>query len=131
MDDLLTAFVSELKTRIESTVHAAVKDALGKHEIENSPETEFDPWRLYKAEEAADVLGLDRATMYDIPETELPRCRVGPARGSTRWMGADLLAYARGLEPIDYEETLSNLRERLRQPHSQTPESVEEKDRVL
>lgn len=132
MDDPLAALFAQLKDHIERTVHAAVETALGQHEVGRSPETELDPFHLYTAREAADVLGLDRATMYDIPEEELPRCRVGPARGSTRWMGADLLAYARGLDPIDYEGTLNELREELRTPRGRAPPGGDgEKTRIL
>lgn len=92
--------------------------------------SELDPFKLYTAQEAATILGLDRTTIYDIPEADLPRCRVGPARGSTRWMGADLLAYAQGLDPIDYESLLKDLRETLQQPHSSVPNREDGPTRV-
>jgi len=91
----------------------------------------LDPFALYTAEEAADVLGLDRATMYEIPETELPRCDVGPARGATRWMGADLLAYMKGLDPVDYESILEDLRDELRRTPSSTSEPSDGPTRVV
>lgn len=122
----------QLKNEIGEVVSACIKDALGENEIRNAfDDTDFDPWKLYKVREAADILGLDCVTMYDIPETELPRCRVGPARGSTRWMGADLLAYARGLDPLDYQSLIKDLREEIRRPHSNTIEPAEGPTRVL
>lgn len=62
------------------------------------------PTRVYTAEEAADVLGLSRKqTMFEIPEAELPRRRIGPRRGATRFLGCDLLRYVLGLPPCDDE----------------------------
>ena len=90
----LTELVEQLKKDIATAVAEKLRPLLSQSEV--PAETELDPFRLYTVAEAADILGLDRATMYEIPEAELPRCNVGPARGATRWMGADLLAYARG-----------------------------------
>jgi hypothetical protein len=115
----LTAIIEQLKKDVATAVAEKLRPLLSRPEV--PAETELDPFRLYTAAEAADVLGLDRATMYEIPEAELPRCNVGPARGATRWMGADLLAYARGADPIDYEVVLDELREELRK----TPSSKE------
>lgn len=62
------------------------------------------PTRVYTAEEAAAALGLNRKqTMYEISEAELPRRRIGPRRGSTRFLGRDLLRYVLGLPPSDDE----------------------------
>lgn len=121
----------QLKDELREVVSACVKNALGEHEIGKAGDnTDFDPWKLYNAREAADILGLDRATMYDIPETELPRCRVGPARGSTRWMGADLLAYARELDPLDYQVLIERMRDEMRRPH-QSSEPADDPTRVV
>ena len=50
--------------------------------------------KLFTAAEAADVLGFRRRnTVYEIPERDLPRTRVGPRRGRTMFRGEDLLAY--------------------------------------
>lgn len=114
----LTAIIEQLKKDIATAVAEKLRPLLSQSV---PAETELDPFRLYTAAEAADILGLDRATMYEIPDAELPRCNVGPARGATRWMGADLLAYARGADPIDYEVALDELREELRK----TPSSKE------
>jgi len=105
----------QLRDEILEGVESLLEGALSRRQAKDT--TELDPFELYTAEEAATILGLDRATMYDIPETELPRCEVGPARGATRWMGADLLAYARGLDPLDYQSLIEDLRKEMRQPH--------------
>lgn len=56
--------------------------------------TEFRAGHLYSAAEAAQVLGFRRRnTIYEIPERDLPRTRVGPRRGRTMFRGEDLLAY--------------------------------------
>lgn len=75
----------------------------------------IEPTRLYSAKEAAALLGFSskRDTMSEIPETDLPRCRVGPARGGVRYLGADLLAYAKGAEPVDTQALLDGARDRL------------------
>lgn len=76
------------------------------------------PDRIYTAEEANDLLGFgrtksERMTIYDIPEEELPRCRVGPKRGASRFLGADLVAYARGLALPDIQALADGARGRL------------------
>lgn len=63
----------------------------------------FDLWRGYTAAEAGTILGIKRTgTLYEIPEAELPRVRVGPARNAVRFFGVDLLCYMRKLKPIDW-----------------------------
>lgn len=60
------------------------------------------PFRLYLPEEVCDFLRLkDKASVYNIPETELPRQRIGPNRGSIRYYGLHILQYVQGLEPSD------------------------------
>ena len=50
--------------------------------------------KLFSAAEAADALGFRRKnTVYEIPECDLPRTRVGPRRGRTMFRGEDLIAY--------------------------------------
>ena len=50
--------------------------------------------KLFTAAEAAQALGFRRRnTVYEIPECDLPRTRVGPRRGRTMFRGEDLLAY--------------------------------------
>ncbi|MEM6327830.1 MAG: hypothetical protein AAF791_11990 [Bacteroidota bacterium] len=74
----------------------------------------IDPDVLYTAPEANARLGFgERLTIYEIPETDLPKCRVGAGRGSVRYLGADLLAYARGLDVPDLQPVLDGARVRL------------------
>jgi hypothetical protein len=127
MDDPFKKMMTELRDEILS----GVRDLLKEQRVQGAESSELDPFELYESTGAAEFLGIDRSTLYDIPETELPRCRVGPARGSTRWMGADLLAYARGLDPIDYKSVLDELREELRRRPGTTADRIDESNRVL
>lgn len=114
---------TDMMEQLRDEILEGVCDIIGQLRVQpDASSSELDPFALYTAQEAADILGLDRATMYEIPETELPRCEIGPARGATRWMGADLLAYSRGLDPVDYQTVLSDLREELSSPHPEPSE---------
>lgn len=55
--------------------------------------TELNPHRLYDAKVVAEYLGIHRDTLYKIPDRHLPRSRVGPRRGRTKFKGQDVLAY--------------------------------------
>lgn len=127
MADPFVKMMEELRDEILG----GVRKILRQDSTEATAESELDPYGLYGSRDAAEYLGIDRSTLYDIPEADLPRCRVGPARGSTRWMGADLLAYARGLEPLDYESILDELREKLRSPPHTSSSSSDQQNRVL
>lgn len=128
MADPFTNMMEQFRDEILS----GIEDLLGQHAGRPGvDESNLDPFELYSTSEAADFLGLDRSTLYDIPESDLPRCRVGPARGSTRWMGADLLAYSRGLEPLDYEAMLDDLRTEMRRKPSTSEPSDGPVERVL
>lgn len=127
MADPFVKMMEELRDEILG----GVRRILQQESTEATAESELDPYELYGSREAADYLGIDRSTLYDIPEADLPRCRVGPARGSTRWMGADLLAYARGLEPLDYESILDELRDELRPGPAARSDRTDEPNRVL
>jgi len=117
MDDLFRRLTSEVAGELAGEIRTVLREVLVEQSVSAAVgDAEFDLWRLYTAREAADILGLDRSTIYDIPEHDLPRCRVGPSRGSTRFMGADLLAYMKGLEPVDYEQMIRELRKQLRKP---------------
>jgi hypothetical protein len=77
----------------------------------------IDLWGLYTAKEAAAYLRLAQVKgIYDIPETDLPRRRIGPNRGAHRWMGADLFCYALGMEPVPMERIMQDFREAMRRP---------------
>lgn len=127
MADPFTNMMAELRDEILN----GVRDILQQESTKATEESELDPYELYRSKEAAEFLGIDRSTLYDIPEADLPRCRIGPARGATRWMGADLLAYARGLEPLDYESILDELRENLRTRPQANSDSTDEPNRIL
>lgn len=59
----------------------------------------IEPNHLYTAGEVAELFRFDRTkTVYEIPEVDLPRIRVGRGRRQIRFLGTDLLAYL-GLEP--------------------------------
>jgi hypothetical protein len=74
------------------------------HSIAPRPRA-VDDHQLYTAEDVAKILGLTNAkTVYDIPETELPRQRVGPRRGSVRFLGIQVRRYIQGLPPLDFVE---------------------------
>ena len=59
--------------------------------------------RLYKPEEAADLLGIDSVrkvkTLAEIPEALLPVTRVGAVGGLRRYYGRDLIAYIHRCRP--------------------------------
>ncbi len=79
--------------------------------------TTINPSALYTAKEAAAWLRMSNyRAIYEISEAELPQCRVGPKRGRIRYMGADLLCYARGIKPIDIKGALEELRSRISRP---------------
>jgi hypothetical protein len=54
------------------------------------------PMALYDARDVAEVLGIDRDSVYEIPEDVLARVRVGPRRGRTRFYGWAITAYLAG-----------------------------------
>lgn len=94
-------------------LHAIVTDAIGRAMSDQV----IAPFRAYTAREAAALLGFSKwQTIYDIPENELPKCLVGPARKSIRYFGADLLAYLKGAPPIDVGVILDQLRSRISAP---------------
>lgn len=59
--------------------------------------------RLYKPEEAADLLGIDSKrkvkTLAEIPEELLPVTRVGAVGGLRRYYGRDLIGYIHRCRP--------------------------------
>lgn len=72
---------------------------------------------LYTAREAAAWLRLSNwKSVYEIAETELPRCKIGPSRGRIRYWGADLLCYVRGMPPLDMQTVIDAVRERITGP---------------
>lgn len=60
------------------------------------------PHRLYTPREVAEYMRFsDVNSVYNIPETELPRHKVGPNRGSVRYSGINILRYTQGSTPVD------------------------------
>ena len=86
--------------------------------VETAPNADdLRPTGLYTVREAAAWLRISNfKAVYEIAESELPRCRVGPNRGRIRFLGADLLCYARSLPPIDVRGVLNELKDRLSKP---------------
>lgn len=56
---------------------------------------EIIPHARYTPAEAAALLGFGSRmkTIYDVPERQLPRRRVGPNEGRVLFLGRDLIAY--------------------------------------
>lgn len=114
MSELVVIAREDLRELVAEACAVAVRDALAGAELgPSSPsETAIELQRLYPAEHANRLLGFSpkRMTIYDIPEADLPRCRVGPSRGATRFLGADLLAYAKGLPAPELAPMLDRAR---------------------
>ena len=89
--------------------------------------------RAYTVKEVAQMLGTKRiASVYEIPEEELPRVkRIGSHLG---FLGINVLCYMHGLPPVDVAALIERYRERLIQdrPKVQPLRTVENgKTRVL
>ncbi len=72
----------------------------------------LEPLRAYSAKEVAKLLGTARvASVYEIPEDELPRVRrIGSAVG---FLGINVVAYMHGLAPVDVAAAVEQYRDRL------------------
>lgn len=97
---------------MRETVAASVQEALA------TLDTRLDfsegagiphPLQLLSAREVANLLALDVDTVYQIPVGELPRVKVGPSRGSTRFLAINVGRYALGLPPLDHQRLLDRL----------------------
>lgn len=102
LDDLLErSEIAPSRAKLENVLDRLLTegDALG-----------FEPLRVYSAKDAARVLGIERiASMYEIPETDLPRVRrIGSSIG---FHGINLLAYALRRPPVDVEAAFDRYRE--------------------
>lgn len=100
------------------------------------PTTGINPWRCYKAHEAAVWLGLPdprggNKAIYSIPESDLPRRRIGPSRGRVRFLGMDLICYILGEPPMDLSTELDRIRAALQSPVSPKPLPHVKRSRVL
>ena len=68
--------------------------------------------RAYTAREVAQMLGINRvASVYEIPENELPRVRrIGTSIG---FLGINVLCYMHGQPPVDMGAAIEQYRDRL------------------
>ena len=116
MSNLVVTTEEALRQLVADQVAEGVRRALDVTQSDaQADELAIAPGRLYTAAEASALLRYNRsATIYEIPATDLPRCKIGPSRGSLRFLGADLLAYAKGLPPVDTEAMLEDARAELR-----------------
>lgn len=93
--DPSAALFEVLSEQIAERVSQHILQAMPKMDIYTSPDIEpatLQPF--YKAKDLAERWGLYGAdAVHAIPEMELPRRRVGPARGSTRFYWLDVLVY--------------------------------------
>lgn len=110
---VVTIPVDELRDLIAGAVEQGVRQA-GQTSPSSDP-LAIHPDRLYTRPEAAALLGFGHRpnTLTEIPEADLPRCKVGPSRGSVRYLGADLVAYAKGLPMPDTAAMVEGARNRL------------------
>ena len=72
----------------------------------------LEPMRAYRAKEVAELPGTKRvASVYEIPEDELPRAkRVGSSIG---FLGINVLCYMHGRSPVDVAAMVEQFRQRL------------------
>ena len=89
------------QSMLQDLSSADVRSALG-----------LDPLRAYSAKEVAEMLGTTRvASVYEIPENELPRVkRIGSTVG---FLGINVLCYMHSLDPMDVAGAVERYRERL------------------
>ncbi len=107
--DHLTTYVEQVKEDIIAGVAdllSEMRPALDLHELG------IVPLRAYSAEEVAELLGVARTnSIYEIPETELPRVRrIGRAVG---YLGINVLCYMHSLPPVDVAGAVEAFRARL------------------
>ena len=83
-------------------------------QIDEESELGLIALKVYSAREAAKLLGIDRlASVYEIPESELPRVRrVGSSIG---YYGIHIMGYALKKPPVDVEAQYERYRERIMQ----------------
>lgn len=59
--------------------------------------------------EASRILGISRARVNEIPESELRPVWVGPSRGRKGYRRIDLIRYIEGLPPLDHPEIIERM----------------------
>ena len=107
--DRLTAYVEQVKEDMIAGVAGLLSDRRPTLDLD---ELGIVPLRAYSAEEVAELLGVARTnSIYEIPETELPRVRrIGRAVG---YLGINILCYMHSLEPVDVAGAVEAFRARL------------------
>ncbi len=129
--DPIAAYVDRVKEEIIDGVVARLQPL---HSEPDLASLGLDPLRAYSAKEVAELLGTRRlASIYEIPEDELPRVRrIGRAVG---FLGINVLCYMHGLAPVDVPGAIETFRERLMQERRPTVRPLhprkEDKTRIL
>ena len=97
LQGLIEAIVDQALDRIIERLEARLAPALPDLDAYG-----LEPIRVYTAKEVADLLGTTRvASIYEIPEDQLPRVRrIGSSIG---FLGINVLSYMHRLPPIDIE----------------------------
>lgn len=118
--DTLSSFTSEgLQALLEEAIRQSYSDRV------------LHPWKAYTVKQVADLFEMPTSTVYKIPENELPRRYVGPRRGSLRFLGADLMCYLAGEDPVDFSSLVDELRRQVRQETAIKPGSSDGRRRIL
>ena len=129
---------------LKAIVQEAVAEALEQHDatrpaapavedLQRFADLGLEPLRVYTAKEVARLLGTTRvASIYEIPEEELPRARrIGSGVG---FLGLNVLCYVQGRPPVDLDALIDRYRDRLmqdRHPTAVRPLHENGKTRVL
>lgn len=90
----------------------AIADRMPPPYVFDFTKSDIRPLQVYSAREVAKMLGVNRvASIYEIPETELPKVRrVGSTIG---YLGINVLLYMHELPPVDLRSELARYREKL------------------
>ena len=109
--DPIAAYVDRIKEEIIDGVVARLQPPRSEPDLASLG---LDPLRAYSAKEVAKLLGTGRvASVYAIPEDELPRVRrIGRAVG---FLGINVLCYMHSLAPVDVAAAIETYRQRLMQ----------------
>ena len=107
----MSGFFEKLRDDIVEGVAARLQGA-HRQSAEDLEALGIEPMRAYSARETARLLGTRRvASVYEIPEDELPRVRrIGSGVG---FLGINILCYMHGLPPLDMEAAIEQYRQHL------------------
>ena len=111
--DPFTAYFEKMKEAIIAGVVERLGQTSPAHPAPlDLPALGLDLFRAYSAKEVAQLLGIKWvASVYEIPDDELPRVRrIGKKVG---FLGINVLCYMHALEPVDVAGALERYRERL------------------